>query len=238
MNLPRRSFLFEFGFPVAVAALVGAAACGGMAMAADAVALDGAGAPAGRTILFFGDSLTAGYGLDDPATEAWPALIGTRLKGLPGPPWKVINAGLSGETTSAGLRRVDWVLRQPADVFVLALGGNDGLRGIGAAVTKSNLEAIIKKVRAKNPKTVIVLAGMKMPVSMGSYAADFEAVFSGIAGANKALVSIPFLLEGVGGVASLNQADAIHPNAEGHRRVADHAWKTLEAVVGKVPGQD
>ncbi len=186
-------------------------------------------APA-RNILFFGDSLTAGYGLDDPAAESYPALIGEKLKAA-APGWKIINAGLSGETTSGGLRRIDWVLRQPVDVFVLALGGNDGLRGIGVPVTKSNLEAIITKVRAKNPKAVIVLAGMKMPVSMGSYAADFEAVFAAMAAADKTLVNLPFLLEGVGGVASLNQADAIHPNPEGHKKIAGHVWKTLEPLV-------
>ncbi len=183
-----------------------------------------------RTILFFGDSLTAGYGLDDPAAESYPALIGEKLKAT-APAWKITNAGLSGETTSGGLRRIDWILRQPVDVFVLALGGNDGLRGIGVPVTKSNLEAIITKVRAKNPKAVIVLAGMKMPVSMGSYAADFEAVFAGLAAADKTLVYLPFLLEGVGGVASLNQADAIHPNADGHKKVAVHVWKTIEPLV-------
>jgi acyl-CoA thioesterase-1 len=183
-----------------------------------------------RTILFFGDSLTAGYGLEDPAGESYPALIGERLK-VAAPAWKIINAGLSGETTSGGLRRIDWVLRQPVDVFVLALGGNDGLRGIGLPVTKANLEAIITKVRAKNPKAVIVLAGMKMPVSMGGYAADFEAVFAGLAAADKTLVYLPFLLEGVGGVAALNQPDAIHPNAEGHRKVAAHVWKTIEPLI-------
>jgi acyl-CoA thioesterase I len=186
-------------------------------------------APA-KTILCFGDSLTAGYGLDDPAAESYPALIGTKLKSAT-LPWKVVNAGLSGETTSAGLRRIDWVLRQPVDIFVLALGGNDGLRGIGAALTKTNLEAIVVKVRAKNPKAVIVLAGMKMPPSMGTYAADFEAVFANIAAADRTLVSIPFLLEGVGGMPAMNQPDAIHPNVEGHRKVADHVWKTLEPLV-------
>ena len=188
--------------------------------------------PAGKTMLFFGDSLTAGYGLEDPAAEAWPSLIGAKLKET-APEWKVVNAGLSGETTSAGLRRVDWVLRQPADVFMLALGGNDGLRGIGAALTKSNLEAIMAKVRVKCPQAVIVLAGMKMPVSMGDYARDFEAVFAQIAAADPKLVSIPFLLEWVGGVAALNQADAIHPNVEGHRKVAEHVWRTLGPLVKK-----
>lgn len=213
-----RRFLFCQIFPVLVSVLVGTVSQGAE--------------PAGKTMLFFGDSLTAGYGLEDPAAEAWPSLIGVKLKET-APEWKVINAGLSGETTSAGLRRVDWVLRQPADVFVLALGGNDGLRGIGAGLTKSNLEAIIAKVRAKCPQAVIVLAGMKMPVSMGDYAKDFEAVFAQIVAADPKLVSIPFLLEGVGGVAALNQPDAIHPNVEGHRKVAEHVWKTLGPLVKK-----
>ncbi len=187
-------------------------------------------APAGKTLLFFGDSLTAGFGLDDPATESYPALVGGKLKAAH-PAWKIVNAGLSGETTSGGLRRIDWVLRQPVDVFFLALGGNDGLRGIPAAVTKSNLEAIIAKVRAKNPTVKIVLAGMKMPISMGAYSADFSAVYPGIATADPGVQLLPFLLEGVGGVPALNQPDAIHPNPDGHRKVADHAWQTLEPLV-------
>ena len=185
-----------------------------------------------KTLLFFGDSLTAGYGLDDPATESYPALIGEKMKASY-PNWKIVNAGLSGETTAGGLRRIDWILKQPVDIFVLALGGNDGLRGIGAPVTKSNLEAIIKKVRTKNPNAVIVLAGMKMPISMGSYAADFEAVFATLTQADSTLIHLPFLLEGVGGMANMNQADAIHPNAEGAKKVADHVWKTLEPLVKK-----
>lgn len=185
-----------------------------------------------KTILFFGDSLTAGYGLDDPSTQSYPALIGEKLKDSV-PRWKIVNAGLSGETTSAGLRRIDWVLRQPVDIFVLALGGNDGLRGIAAPVTRSNLEAIVKKVRTKNPNATIVLAGMKMPVSMGTYATDFEGVFYSLAKADKTLINLPFLLEGVGGVAALNQGDAIHPNVEGHKKIAEHVWKTIQPLVGK-----
>ena len=187
-------------------------------------------AAGGKSILFFGDSLTAGYGLDDPATASYPARLGEKFKASY-PAWKIINAGLSGETTSGGLRRIDWVLRQPVKIFFLALGGNDGLRGIPANVTKSNLEAIIAKVRAKNPKAVIVLAGMKMPVSMGTYATDFAILYPAIATADNAITLLPFLLEGVGGVGSLNQNDAIHPNAEGHRKVADHVWQTLEPLV-------
>ena len=187
-----------------------------------------------RTILFFGDSLTAGYGLDEPATESYPARVGEKLKAAY-PAWKTINAGLSGETTSGGLRRIDWVLRQPVDLFFLALGGNDGLRGIPVAVTKSNLEAIIARVRTKNPGVIILLAGMKMPVSMGAYATDFAAVYPSIAAADKSITLLPFLLQGVGGVPSLNQSDAIHPNLEGHRKVAAHVWPALEPVVKAFP---
>ncbi len=186
----------------------------------------------GKTMLFFGDSLTAGYGLDEPSTTAYPALIGEKMLARHAD-WKTMNAGLSGETTSGGLRRIDWVLRQPVDLFFLALGGNDGLRGIPVSLTESNLKAIIEKVRAKNPGVTVVLAGMKMPVSMGEYAADFEAVFSKIAAGDPEVVLLPFLLDGVGGVASMNQPDAIHPNAEGHVRVADHAWKVLGPLLKK-----
>jgi acyl-CoA thioesterase-1 len=226
----RRAFLYQCAafWPVTAALRAGAA---------EPAVPSAAAVPSAKTILFFGDSLTAGYGLEDPAGEAYPALIGAKLK-TDAPAWKVVNAGLSGETTSAGLRRIDWVLRQPVDLFVLALGGNDGLRGIGAPLTKSNLKSIIGKVRQKNPKTVILLAGMKMPVSMGAYAAEFEAVFASLSSADKALVSIPFLLEGVGGVAAVNQADAIHPNAEGHRKVAEHVWKTLEPLLKTLDGKN
>lgn len=204
------------------------------ALFAGAVEAQGAAVPAiaapPKTILFFGDSLTAGYGLDEPSTESYPARLGEKLR-MSYPTWKIINAGLSGETTSGGLRRIDWVLRQPVDIFFLALGGNDGLRGIPTTVTKSNLEAIIVKVRAKNPKVAIVLAGMKMPSSMGTYATDFAAVYLAIAKADSAITLLPFLLEGVGGVPALNQNDAIHPNPEGHRKVADHVWPVLEPLV-------
>ena len=203
------------------------------ASAWQAGAVEGSSAAAAaptKTILFFGDSLTAGYGLDEPAAESYPARLGDKLTATY-PSWKIVNAGLSGETTSGGLRRIDWVLRQPVDIFFLALGGNDGLRGIPPTVTKSNLETIILKVRAKNPKAVVVLAGIKMPSSMGTYATDFAAVYPDISSADKTVNLLPFLLEGVGGVAAYNQTDSIHPNVDGHRKVADHAWKMLEPLV-------
>ena len=119
-----------------------------------------------RTILFFGDSLTAGLGLDEPETQAFPGVIQAKIDDA-GLPYRVVNAGLSGETTSGGLRRIDWILRQPVDVFVLGLGGNDGLRGVPVGVSRTNLKGIIERVRAKNPDAKILLAGMQMPPSLG-----------------------------------------------------------------------
>lgn len=183
-----------------------------------------------KTVVFFGDSLTEGYGLDDPATDAYPAQIQGKLTAAH-LPWRVVNAGLSGETTAGGLRRVDWILRLPADVFVLALGGNDGLRGIEPAVSRANLQGIIDRVRAKNPAIKIVLAGMMMPPSMGEdYAREFSAIYPALAEKNH-LVFIPFLLAGVGGRPELNQADGIHPTREGHARVAETVWKVLKSVL-------
>ncbi len=169
-----------------------------------------------KTIVFFGDSLTAGYGLDDPLGESYPGLIEQKIAEA-GATHRVVNAGLSGETSAGGLRRVDWILRQEIDLFFLALGANDGLRGIEPALTKKNLQAIIDRVRAKRPRATIVIAGMMMPRSMGeNYAREFGAIFPDLARDNN-LTLMPFLLEGVGGVPSLNQPDTIHPNAEGHR---------------------
>lgn len=183
-----------------------------------------------KTLLFFGDSLTAGYGLDDPATESFPGLIQAKITEA-GLPYRVVNAGLSGETTAGGLRRVDWILRQPVDIFVLGLGGNDGLRGVPVSASKANLEAIIERVRAKNPNARIVLSGMQMPRSLGpDYTRAFAAMYPEIADKTNATL-IPFLLEGVGGVSSLNLPDGIHPNVEGHRRVAEVVWSVLRPLL-------
>ncbi|MDF3059178.1 MAG: family lipase [Rariglobus sp.] len=183
-----------------------------------------------RTILFFGDSLTAGYGLDDPVTQAFPGLIQKKITAA-GLPCRVINAGLSGETTAGGLRRIDWVLRMPVDVFVLELGGNDGLRGLSPAVAANNLQGIIDKVRAKNPSVKLVVAGMQMPSSMGAaYTREFTAIFPALAKANNATL-IPFLLEGVGGMPEMNLPDGFHPNTTGHEIVAATIWKTLEPLL-------
>lgn len=185
---------------------------------------------AGKTIVFFGDSLTAGYGLDDPLGESYPGVIEKKLA-QSGAAHRVVNAGLSGETSAGGLRRVDWILRQKIDVFFLALGANDGLRGIEPALTKKNLQAIIDRVRAKYPNAVIVIAGMMMPRSMGeNYAQEFGAIFPDLARENN-LTLMPFLLEGVGGVPALNQPDTIHPNAEGHQKVADAVWPYIEPLL-------
>lgn len=192
--------------------------------------LRAADTPAPRTLLFFGDSLTAGLGLDDPDEDAYPALIRKKIA-AENLPWRVVNAGLSGETTAGGRRRVDWILRQPVDIFVLALGGNDGLRGIEPAVSQENLQAIIDRVRAKYPAAKILLAGMQMPPSMGEdYARAFAAMYPALADKNK-LPLVPFLLEGVGGHADLNQADGIHPTPAGHAIVAETVWKKLRPLL-------
>lgn len=183
-----------------------------------------------RTVVFFGDSLTAGYGLEDPSTESYPALVQEKINAA-GLGWRVVNAGLSGETTSGGLRRVDWILRQPVDVFVLALGANDGLRGIDPALTRENLQKIVDRVRAKYPSARLVIAGMQMPAAMGlEFSRAFEQVFPAIATKNDAVL-IPFLLDGVGGHADLNLPDRIHPNPRGQAIVAESVWKVLRPLL-------
>ncbi|MGV3557174.1 arylesterase [Larkinella arboricola] len=183
-----------------------------------------------KTILFFGNSLTAGYGLD-PA-EAFPALVGEKAKAA-GYDYQVVNAGSSGETTAGGKSRISWVLRKPVDVFVLELGGNDGLRGIPIKDSQKNLQAIIDTVRQKSPQAQIVLAGMQIPPNLGpDYSEQFKAMYTDLADKNK-LTLIPFLLENVGGIRKLNQPDGIHPTAEGHKIVAENVWKVLEPVLQK-----
>ncbi|HEY0945910.1 MAG TPA: arylesterase [Opitutaceae bacterium] len=183
-----------------------------------------------QTILFFGDSLTAGYGLEDPAESAYPALVQQKIE-EGGLPYRVINAGLSGETTAGGLRRLDWILRQPVHVFVLELGGNDGLRGLSVETARSNMQAILDRVRAKNPNVKLVVAGMQMPTSMGpDYARAFEAIYPALAEKNEATL-IPFLLAGVGGDPALNLPDGIHPTPKGHAIVAETVWKVLKPLL-------
>lgn len=181
-----------------------------------------------KSILFFGDSLTAGLGVD--TDEAFPAIIQRRIDSLQ-LPYQVINAGLSGETTASGKNRVSWILNQPIDVFVLELGANDGLRGIPISETKSNLQAIIDTVKEKNPKAQIILTGMQIPPNMGpEYTEEFKNVFPELA-ENNNIKLIPFLLENVGGVPELNQQDGIHPTAEGHKILAENVWTVLKQVL-------
>lgn len=178
-----------------------------------------------QKIIFFGDSLTAAYGLDP--GEGFPAIIQNTLDSL-GYNYKVVNAGLSGETSAGGNERVDWVLQQNVDIFVLELGANDGLRGFDAKVTQQNLQSIIDKVRTKAPETKIILVGMEAPPNMGkAYTDAFRQVFTDLANVNN-LPLVPFLLKNVGGIPELNLPDGIHPNEEGQKLVAENVWEILE----------
>ncbi|MEO8822301.1 MAG: arylesterase [Ginsengibacter sp.] len=178
-----------------------------------------------KSILFFGNSLTAGYGVDP--SEAYPALLQNKIDSLQ-LNYKVVNAGVSGETTSDGNSRIEWILKQPVDIFVLELGGNDGLRGIPLSVTEKNLQSIIDKVKAKYPDVKIILEGIQIPPNMGAdYTTKFKKIYPRLASENK-IQLIPFLLEGVGGDPKLNQRDGIHPTAEGHKIVAETVWEILK----------
>lgn len=184
--------------------------------------------PEVSVILFFGDSITAGYGLEK--KQAFPALIEQKIDSQ-SLAFKVVNAGLSGETTAAGLRRIDWVLQRKVDFLVLELGANDGLRGVPLSTTRKNLQAIIERAKKKYPQMQIVVAGMQIPPNMGpEYTAEFRALFPALAKKNSAAL-IPFLLEGVGGVPELNLPDGIHPTSQGHKIVAENVWKVLGPVL-------
>ena len=181
-----------------------------------------------KTILFFGNSLTAGYGIDP--EDAFAGLTQQRLDSL-GKDYRVINGGLSGETTAGGLSRLDWFLEEEPTIFVLELGGNDGLRGILPSESKSNLLAIIDKVRAKYPNTTIILAGMQIPPNMGQeYTEEFKAIYPAVAD-EKNVTLIPFLLEGVAGNPELNLPDGIHPTEEGHKIVFETVWPFIEKLI-------
>jgi acyl-CoA thioesterase-1 len=181
-----------------------------------------------RTIIFFGNSLTAGYGLS--TTQAFPALIQMKIDSA-GLPYKVVNAGVSGETSSGGNARVDWILKQKVDVFVLELGANDGLRGIPLVETRKSLQSIVDKVKVKYPDAKLVLAGMQIPPNMGQqYTTEFRNIYPDLAQKNN-MKLIPFLLDKVGGEAALNQGDGIHPTAEGHKIVAENVWQQLKEVL-------
>ncbi len=177
-----------------------------------------------KRIVILGDSITAGYGLD--LKQAYPALIQQKIAQAK-LPFVVVNAGVSGDTSAGGLRRVTWTLSKGADILIIALGGNDGLRGISTDETKKNLLGIIKKARTKNPMIKTLIAGMQMPANMGpKFTERFKKIFPEIAKASNSRL-IPFLIEDVGGDENLNQADGIHPTAEGQRIVADNVWKIL-----------
>ncbi|GAA4326737.1 arylesterase [Pontixanthobacter gangjinensis] len=183
-----------------------------------------------KVILFFGDSLTAGYGLEQ--EEAFPAIIQEKIDSL-GFSYQVVNAGLSGETTSGGKNRIDWVLKQNVDIFILELGANDGLRGIPLEETRNNLQEIIDFVRKKNPDIEIILAGMQIPPNMGQdYTTEFRNIFPELAEKNDVHL-VPFLLEGVAGDPELNQEDGIHPTAEGQEILANNVWQVLDDIVKK-----
>ncbi|MEJ7694060.1 arylesterase [Daejeonella sp.] len=181
-----------------------------------------------KNILFFGNSLTAGLGVEP--DEAFPALIGNKIDSL-NLRYKITNAGLSGETTAAGKARINWILKQKVDVFILELGANDGLRGIPVSETAKNLQDIVDQVKAKYPEAKLVMTGMQVPPNMGSkYASDFSVIFKQIADKNN-MALVPFLLDKVGGVSNLNQSDGIHPTTEGHRILADNVWVVLKDLL-------
>lgn len=181
-----------------------------------------------KTILFFGTSLTAGYGLSE--EEAYPALIQKKIDSL-GLSYQTINAGLSGETTASGRNRINWLLNQKIDVFVLELGANDGLRGVPLEETRKNLQIILDTVKQKNPDSKILIAGMQMPPNLGEqYTTQFKNIFPELAEKNNAIL-IPFLLDNVGGISSLNQSDGIHPTAEGQKILAENVWSVLRSVM-------
>jgi acyl-CoA thioesterase-1 len=181
-----------------------------------------------KYILFFGNSLTAGYGLDE--NESFPALIQQRLDSLK-MPYTSINAGLSGETTSGGKNRIDWVLKQKVDIFILELGANDVLRGLDLKETENNLRAILDKVKASNPNVKLVLAGMEAPPNMGNdYTKRFAAIYPRLAKEYNAAL-IPFLLANVATIPSLNLEDGKHPNAKGQFIVRENVWKVLEGLL-------
>ena len=187
-------------------------------------------APSAKRILFFGNSLTAGYGVEP--EQAFPYLIQQKLDSL-GLPYQVINGGLSGETTASGVNRIEWVLREPIEVMILELGGNDGLRGVDPDETTRNLQEIVDLAQKKYPDMQIIIAGMEAPPNMGSeYVSSFRNVFKGVADGNN-LPLIPFLLEGVGGEPELNLPDGIHPNPEGHQIVAKNVWKILKQTLSE-----
>jgi acyl-CoA thioesterase I len=184
--------------------------------------------PARGTILFVGTSLTAGYGLEP--DEAYPRLVQQKLDSA-GLPFDVVNAAVSGETSSGHLRSISWLLRQPFDVIVIESGANDGLRGVPVDAMERNIQAMIDSVRAARPNARILLAQMEAPPNMGAtYTRRFRGVFPTLAERNDVSL-LPFILEGVAGVRELNQGDGIHPNPRGARIVAENVWRGLRPAI-------
>jgi acyl-CoA thioesterase-1 len=221
--------------------LIGAPACGSpdharevVPVASPAATAPGVtGARARPRIVVLGDSLTAGLGLRP--SQAYPALL-QRMIDEGGYGMEVVNAGVSGDTSAGGLRRLDWALEGDPRILVLALGANDGLRGVPAEDMGKNLEAIVERSRERG--IAVLLAGMEAPPNYGPlYTAEFRRVFRDLAGRHD-VTFVPFLLDGVAGVASLNQADGIHPTADGARRIAEHLWKALEPMVEQTVSHD
>jgi acyl-CoA thioesterase-1 len=180
--------------------------------------------------LFVGTSLTAGYGLDDPEL-AYPGLIQKKLE-AEGLRYRVVNAGVSGETSAGALQRIDWLLRQPVAVLVLETGANDGLRGQDPELTRANIRKLLERARAQRPQPKLLLVGMRTLTNYGKdYGRRFESIYPELAKESGAVL-VPFLLEGVGGVPGLNQPDGVHPTAEGQRRMADTVWAVLRPLLG------
>lgn len=217
-----------FRFWIRLRFVTAALACGVLLMLP---AAQGADPVAAKSIVVLGDSLAAGLGVDP--SEAFPSLIQKKINSA-GWNYRVVNAGVSGDTSADGLARIDWLLKQRIDVLVLELGGNDGLRGIQVAATKTNLQAVIDRAKQKYPQVRIIVVGMQMPPNMDEeYTAAFRKIYPDLAAINHAAL-IPFLLEGVGGKPELNQPDHIHPTAEGHKIVADNVWKVLKPILERV----
>jgi acyl-CoA thioesterase-1 len=188
-----------------------------------------------RTIVVLGDSIAAGLGVD--LDQAFPSVL-EKLVEKAGYPFHVVNAGVSGDTTAGGSRRINWLLKRPMDVLIIELGGNDALRGISPETTAENLVSIIASARTKQPEVRIVLTGMQIHQNMGpEYTTEFKALFEKVAKKTDVFL-VPFLLEGVGGDPELNQADQIHPNMEGHKIVAENLWKVLEPVLKSARASD
>ncbi len=189
---------------------------------------------AGPRIVFLGTSLTEGYGLARPEVEAWPARIGEMAREA-GHPVVVVNAGLSGETSAGSLRRLDWVLREPADLLVVETGANDGLRALSLEDLERNLDAILRRAGDSSSSTRVALVAMEAPPNLGpDYADAFREVFPRVAERWGAAL-IPFPLDGVAGIPALNQSDGIHPTAAGHRIMAAHAWPVLDSLLATLP---